>query len=276
MRNKILKDGADAAIIEAIEANFFAFGATQLGRWSRIEVYDEPYLLWFKCDVPAPMFNTNLRPRLSSDNVDYIIARQQAAYAERNLPLLWWTSPSSSPPEIDRHLTSAGFIPNGELAGMAMDLQKLVASPYPGELVIERAHGSAAQLNFARTLCQGFQVPQDLVEPMIDQALAMDHEVDGPLINYIGFLGGQPVATSSLYLESGVAGIYNISTLPAFRSRGFGSAVTIAPLVEAKKQGYRFSVLHGSTIAIPLYRRLGFKTYCYFNQYLWPNPTQDK
>ena len=276
MQNKILKDSTDAAIIEAIEANFFAFGITQLGRWSRIEVHDEPYLIWFKCDVPAPMFNTNLRPRLSPDNVDYIIARQQAAYAERNLPLLWWTSPSSTPPEIHRHLTSAGFIPNGELTGMALDLQKLITGPYPGELVIERAKDPAAQLNFARTLCQGFQVPQDMAEPMIDQALAMDYGADGPLINYIGYFNGQPVATSSLFLKSGVAGIYNISTLPAFRRRGFGSAVTLAPLVESKKRGYHFSVLHGSAMAIPLYRRLGFKTYCYFNQYLWPNPTQDK
>jgi ribosomal protein S18 acetylase RimI-like enzyme len=276
MSDKILQDADDSQIIEAIEENFCSFGTTQLGRWSRIEVHDEPDLLWFKSDVPAPSFNTNLRARLSPENVDLIIARQQAAYAERNLPLLWWTNPSSTPPEIGRHLISAGFVHHGELAGMAMDLNELVDEAYPDDLVIEPAVGTIAQQNFAQTLCQAFDTPQALVEPMIEQSLAMDYGPGGPLVNYIGFLDGQPVTTASLYLESGVAGIYNVSTLPAYRGRGFGTAVTLAPLLEAKKRGYRFSVLHSSSMAISLYRRLGFKTYCYFHQYLWPNPAQDK
>jgi ribosomal protein S18 acetylase RimI-like enzyme len=276
MRENIFQDGTNPEIIKAIETNFFSFGTTQLARWSRIEVHDEPYLLWFKCDVPAPMFNINLRASLSQENVDHIIARQQSRYAERNLPVLWWTNPSSTPLDISRHLISAGFMPNGELAGMAINLQKLVNGARSLNLVIEPANGIPAQLVFARTLCQGFNVPQDMVEPMIDQTLAMDHGPQGSLINYIGFLEGQPVATSSLFLKSGVAGIYNVSTLPSMRRRGFGTAITMASLLEAKKRGYSFSVLHASAMATPLYQRLGFKTYCYFHEYLWPNSAQNR
>jgi ribosomal protein S18 acetylase RimI-like enzyme len=276
MPDEILQDAGDSQIIEAIEENFCTFGTTQLGKWPRIEVHDEPYLLWFMSDVPAPSFNINLRARLTPDNVDHIIARQKAAYAERNLPLLWWATPSSTPSEIGRHLTSAGFVPHGELAGMAIDLNKLVGEARPGDLVIEPADGTAAQQNFARTLCQAFDTPPALVEPMIEQALAMDYGPGSPLVNYMGFLDGQLVATSSIYTDAGVAGLYNVSTLPDFRGRGFGTAVSLVALSEAKKRGYRFAVLQSSAMAVPLYRRLGFKTHCYFHEYLWPNPAQDK
>jgi ribosomal protein S18 acetylase RimI-like enzyme len=276
MPDKIVQDADDSLIIEAIEENFCTFGTTQLGRWPRIEVYDEPYLLWFISDVPAPSFNINLRARLSPDNVDHIIARQQAVYAERNLPLLWWVNPSSTPPEIGRHLISAGFVNHGELTGMAMNLNQLVDQASSVDLIIEPAEGTAAQQNFALTLCQAFDTPQALVEPMIEQALAMDYSPGGPLVNYMGFLDGQLVATSSIYIDAGVAGLYNISTLPEFRGRGFGTAVSLTALSEAKKRGCRFAVLQSSAMAVSVYRRLGFKTYCYFHEYLWPKPAQDK
>lgn len=276
MQDKILQVSTASEIIKAIEANFLAYGTTQFARWSRIEVHDEPHLLWFKCDVPSPMFNVVQRARLSPDNVDHIIAEQQARYAERNLPILWWTSPSSTPLEISHHLTSAGFEPSGELTGMAINLQNLAIPPHPENLIIEPTAEPASLVTFAHTLCQGFQVPQAIMEPMIDQALAMDHGTEGPLINYVGSLNGLAVATSSLYLGSGVAGIYNVSTMPAVRRRGIGTAITMAPLLEAKKRGYRFAILHASRMAFPIYQKLGFETYCYFHQYLWSVPDQKK
>ena len=276
MQDKILQVSTASEIVKAIEANFLAYGTTQFARWARIEVYDEPHLLWFKCDVPSPMFNVVQRARLSPANVDHIIAEQQARYAERNLPILWWTSPSSTPLEISNHLTSAGFVPSGELTGMAIDLQDLAIPRQPENLIIEPTAEPSSLVTFAHTLGQGFQVQRAIMEPMIDQALAMDHGTSGPLINYVGTLNGLAVATSSLYLGSGVAGIYNVSTLPAVRHRGIGTAVTMAPLLEAQARGYRFAILHASAMAYPMYQELGFKTYCYFHQYLWSIPDQNK
>ena len=242
MQDKILQDGTEAVIVAAVEANFIAYGTTQLARWSRIEGQDDPPLLWFECDIPSPMFNVVLRARLSPDTVDQVIVRLQSHYAERNLPITWWITPSSTPFDLSHHLTSAGFIPAGELTGMAIDLQKLPLTPHPENLMIEPAGDTSSLATFAQTLCQAFQVPPALVEPMIDQAMAMDLRMEGPLINYVGYLNNQPVATASLYLESGVAGIYNVSTLPAARRlsapMAFATSMVVAvaiPLASATR-----------------------------------------
>ena len=276
MSEKFFQDNSTAAVVEAIEANLYAFGTTQFAKWSRMSVHDEAHLLWFISDIPSPMFNVVQRARLSSDNVDGIITEVQNRYAEQDLPLLWWVGPSSTPLELSRHLTAAGFVPSGETIGMGIDLQELDIPKQPQNLEIRPTRDRNSLLTFARTMCLGFQLSRTVLEHMIDQVVAMGYGTEGPLINYVGYLDGRPVATSSLYLDSGVAGIYNVSTLPAVRRRGIGTAVTMAPLIEATRRGYRFAILHSSAMAHPMYEQLGFDTYCYFHQYLWPAPTEQK
>jgi hypothetical protein len=48
------------------------------------------------------------------------------------------------------------------------------------------------------------------------------------------------------------------------------AAITLAPLLAARAQGYRAGVLLSSPLGLPVYRRLGFERCCAFNLYTWP------
>ncbi len=272
----LLPESSDAAIVGAIEANLYSFGTTQFVKWSRIDVYDEPHLLWFECDVPSPMFNVAHRARLSSSNVDQAITMVKENYARRDLPFVWWVDPSSTPLALSKHLTSAGFVPAGETTGMAVDLAKTIEQETenkkrnPAELEVLPTTDEESLVLFARTMCDGFEIKEKIKEAVVELSLAMGYGAEGPLVNYVGYVDGRSVTTSSLFVDGDIAGIYNVSTLPEARRRGFGAEVTLAPLREAARRGCKVAVLHASAMAVPMYRRLGFKTYCYFHLYLWP------
>jgi ribosomal protein S18 acetylase RimI-like enzyme len=100
--------------------------------------------------------------------------------------------------------------------------------------------------------------------------MAVGFDRNRPLIHYLGWLNGKPVATASLVLGGGVAGIYNVMTIPEVQRQGIGSLMTAVPLQEARAMGYRIGVLQSTKMGINLYRRLGFQEYGSFRIYLWP------
>jgi ribosomal protein S18 acetylase RimI-like enzyme len=85
----------------------------------------------------------------------------------------------------------------------------------------------------------------------------------------VGFWRDELTACSSVYLGDVSAGIYNVATLPAFRGRGIGSALTRWPMRLAKERGIRVSVLHSTPLGKPAYEKLGFTERCRLIIYLW-------
>jgi predicted acetyltransferase len=83
---------------------------------------------------------------------------------------------------------------------------------------------------------------------------------------------GTPVSTSTLFLGAGVAGIYDVATLPSVRGRGYGSAITTAPALDAGALGYPIVVLQASSKGLPVYERLGFRTVCQIEHFAWKAP----
>lgn len=103
---------------------------------------------------------------------------------------------------------------------------------------------------------------------------ASDLVFELPVRNYLAVSNGKPVGTSQFFLSASVAGIYNVTCVPEARQQGVGTAITLAPLAEARKMGYRISILQASDLGSRVYRRLGFQDCGKLGNYLWESETK--
>jgi Acetyltransferases len=264
--NTILQDLSTPNIVAAIEDNLFAL-IPALRKWPRAEVHDEADIKWSMTDIPFPLFNSILRAQLASEKIAATIQSIISQAKSQNVPLLWWTGPATQPSDLGRHLERYGFVSEGQMPGMAVDMANLNENlPMPDGLTIQRVTDDESRKQWIHVFAAGFEVPDSVADAFYD---FMSYDDPETALAYIGWLNGQPVATSQLALVAGVAGIYNVATLPAARRQGIGAIMTLAPLQEARRRGYQVGILQASDMGVELYRSLGFREYCQIGQYIW-------
>jgi N-acetylglutamate synthase len=77
---------------------------------------------------------------------------------------------------------------------------------------------------------------------------------------YLGEADGQPAATAVSMTLGAYTGIFNVTTLPGFRRRGFGTAITARAAADRLAVGASYCWLQSSPDGYPVYRNLGFRT----------------
>jgi GNAT superfamily N-acetyltransferase len=264
-----LQDLSQPALTAAIEGNLFAFLA-KWSDWPRVEVHNDPEWLWSISDIGFPLFNFVVRENFPASEANHYIEAAIARCKTRRIPMLWWTGPSTRPTDLGARLVAHGFDHTGKLPGMALDLAswKDNQNVLPG-LAIEQVLDRASAEVWIHPLMLGYGLPEFIEAVLIDSLTALELGAHVPLRHYLARLNGEPVATVTLCLGAGVAGLYNVTTVNSARGHGIGTAVTSAVLHAARDEGYRAAVLHSSVMGFNIYQRLGFKEYCQMNQYVW-------
>jgi ribosomal protein S18 acetylase RimI-like enzyme len=93
-----------------------------------------------------------------------------------------------------------------------------------------------------------------------------------PLHLFLGLLNGEPVSTSAVFMAAGVAGIYNVATLPSARRQGLGAALTWAACERGRALGAQEVILHATQMGESVYRNLGFQAEFPISQFVYlPN-----
>jgi ribosomal protein S18 acetylase RimI-like enzyme len=263
-------------LMKAIEwSRFEAFAS--LGRPPYGEVQSDPELVRIVTRIPvlSPLSSAIFRAQFSPDDTDRQIDQALSEFAERRLPVIWNTGPSTRPRDLPRSLVAHGWTPLLEPTGMAARLDALhLQVSALAALEIEPVMDADRLKHWAEVFVAGFGVAGNIQQPVCQLFAGLALEPDAPWRLFLGVLTGKPVATSALYCGAGVAGIYFVTTLPQARQRGIGAAVTSAALAKATALGYDTAVLHASPMGLGMYARLGFQTYCRLGLFAWTPDAQ--
>lgn len=268
--SNILEDFSISSLLPAMEANVHE-AWIRLARGLGATVHDEPQLLWFFSGRSFHLANGIARARFPYDNMKEAFEEKLKQLTTPRVPLAWLTGPYTSPTNLGDHLQERGWM-REDAPGMAIDLQSLHEQPLPPNLTIECVHDGETLKTWLRIMTIGSALPDEILSLLLDITAKRAFKAASDVHCYLGKLDGEPIATSLLFLGGGVAGIYDVATLPQARRQGIGSALTVAPLLDAREQGYRIGTLQSTPMGLNLYRRLGFREYCLFSAYFWSPP----
>ncbi len=267
--SEIVRDISPKSLARANEDNL-AEGLATCARTYGGEVREEPDLLWCSLAIPAAGWNrvprAHLAPETVDERIEWVIEQARALH----VPFLWDIGPSMWPTNLGDHLLRHGLTDAGEEPAMGIALADLPdVLPLPDGVTVERVRDRATQEQWVRVSCEGFGMSASLIEAEI-VAMAHDDLGDAGVAHYyLARLHGEPVATAALTPAAGVAGIFAVATIEAARGRGIGTAVTMAPLLDARARGYCVGVLQASEMGYPVYARMGFTEQFRYHAYLW-------
>ncbi|MBK8900103.1 MAG: GNAT family N-acetyltransferase [Anaerolineaceae bacterium] len=266
---EIVADLSQTSLATAVKANLYAFFQA-LCYSGAATVHDSLHGFNWRTDIAHPWFNGMLSTLPPTADASQIINETVNYFQAHDVPhLSWWLAPHLEPTDWSQYLLAYGFRYNNSTPGMAVDLATL-PQPTQHPLTIQRVEGQHMLAEWTDTLKRGFGMPAEMASGMISIFESLG--TDLPFRSYLGYLNDRPVACSTLYLGAGVAGIYNIATVPEARGQGVGSAMTLAPLYEAREMGYRAGILQSSEMGYGVYQLLGFQKLCQVDYFYWQVP----
>jgi N-acetylglutamate synthase len=147
----------------------------------------------------------------------------------------------------------------GAMPGMVWEPLPKRPPPLPEGLEVHLAQQPAELRTFGRTMMEGFGANVELMDPWADAVAAQGLPPSSGEGYYLGLSAGRPVCTAVRFSSGVVSGVYGVSTVPEFRRRGWGAAITCRAAVEGHRVGCRESYLQSSTMGRALYGRLGYR-----------------
>jgi ribosomal protein S18 acetylase RimI-like enzyme len=256
------------ALADAADENFVIHAGWLHRRIAGMRVVDQDKLVLIDCGLPCDTFNLICHARLEPGDVLERASAAIAYFRDVRRPFSWWVGPADRPQDLGEFLVRLGLNRAETERAMVADIAAVrPAEGAPAGLQVRRARSARELQTFARLSAANWTPPDLNVVRFYQLAGPALLQDDCPIWLYLGYLGEDAVATAELTVGGGVVGLYNISTLPAYRRRGVGTAMTVQPLVEAREQGNRAAILQAAAAGVGIYERVGFRAYGEITEY---------
>jgi hypothetical protein len=178
-----------------------------------------------------------------------------------NAPNSWFLGPQAASNTFYKTLKKNGFIKAFSWPGMLLENKKMNSViPVLEEFKIKQVNTKDELIKWSDIISDGmFGSCFEGVELFKNMLKREDMKL------FLGFFKEKPVSTSLLHLNSDIAGLFLVTTLPGYREMGFGTRITIAPIKESIKHGYKYSGLFATASGERVYKKIGFKRCCDFD-----------
>lgn len=269
---EILKNYNKFEIKKAIELNWREFFKS----WATLNIKNLEYEendMFFKFMSGVPYFRLNgvidaeIPPELAKETIKEIIT----SFKERKLPFVWIMGPSSNLINLREQLLNNGLIFIIKPPGMAFNLKNLTEEKkeIPG-LEIIKVKDFKTMETYVNVGLTGLEWEIDTTWDFLKEVATIFYLKDDPKHSaFIAYYKGKPVAISKAFYGAGVVGMYRVTTLEEARHKGIGTAISLAPLYEAKERDYEIATLISTDMGFNIYKRIGFDVYCEFEIFGW-------
>lgn len=184
-------------------------------------------------------------------------------YKKLNLCFWWWVYPRGQSPETSRLLMDAGFRLFAKVPCMAADLLDSLYNYNQRKIIkVSPVRNKDDLLIWKDVSFDGFEMPSRARDQYGKFISSFSIGSESPQKFFLAYFDGKPVATSLLFTNTNTAGIYYVSTLPAYRNKGCGLRITQAAMQAARTSGFNEVVLQSTPLGARVYNRAGFKEYC--------------
>ena len=134
-------------------------------------------------------------------------------------------------------------------------------------LTILHVETEAGEGAYHAAVIAGFGTPPELAGSMAPDVPFVGASV---IALFVGSVEGANVAAAGYSRSGSTAVVWGVTTLEAFRGRGYGAAITRAALSHAAAHGCTSASLRSGPKSRPLYERLGFQYVCNHRTYAAP------
>jgi GNAT superfamily N-acetyltransferase len=257
----------DAERVAAIEAAFERHWR-HFGGYPGASLHDEDGVLWFASPIPYLPYNWVIRTSIPSQlAADAVIERVASSFRARDVPYMWVHRPSDRPTDLGHRLAHQGLDLVETALGMDLDLDGWLPEAPSVDVELRQVDAPGADPD-------GLHHYEELIRTYWSVPEAARHLIEGlnrhwtgernPGARLVAYMDGVPVGKCFANLEDVPAwvALYGVAVRPEARGQGIATALMHRAIAIGRDAGARRAVLHSSTMAASMYRRMGFVERC--------------
>lgn len=217
--------------------------------------------------VPIPRFNHVACIRVAPSQRQALVAELGRYFSARSIahPALLVT-PATEPADLGEWLSEQGW------TWESVPVMAWAEQPLPVTRAVDVTEARPEELGRVFALVQRVFFPSASALYLEVGRRSIWSASEIGMRHFIAWVDQVPVGAASLFCLGGLAGIYNMCTLPAYRSQGVASALLARLIQEAQEGGMEAIALVPTPAGRRLYERFGFRE-CFRERYYTPSHT---